>query len=404
MSLRGALATDEGIRDLDRVLAAAHSSDSNFEDNFIELSLFFLRHLRTGLLPVLPSTVFPSAIQKQVYTFLGKRWNRFIALIESTQLPDSLIDSVVSLFLADVSRSLTSVIVSLFIDNRILQAEVLGCEAFQEAVYTRLIESGVENREIALKVLTVAFPESQPSESFRELFVRFTECDVIDSEIGKLLEGFDGVLARVDDRLVTYDFLYRALERGWILALPFLVSVSVERAVDVSEVYEFAFRGLTVGSVGCRSRIRVFETLSKILASSKLPSSITTAFAVKLSRFLPLVPPDAQLDVLGLLQVLVRAHGAVAELLTVARGAVSNVEGGIDECRPQTLWEAKAMQNSPVPAIADTARKLGAFHLPPDFGSFDLKAAVEACKTKPSQSSTSGNWIEGLDQAGWGFP
>jgi hypothetical protein len=295
-------------------------------------------------------------------------------------------------------------VVDLFIDNRIHDLHVFACDSFQHALYVRLLENVAEHRHIALKVLTAPFPESKTDGTFSELFMKFTELELDTTEVDVLLENFNVILSRVDNRLVTYDFLYQSLARGCILALPFLVSVSVTQAVDVSEVYEFTFRALSLASLRRGSRVRVLETLSKILASSKLPSSVTTAFAVKLSRFLPRIPLDAQLDVLGLLQVLVRAHGAVAQLLTITAAPVADVDHGIAECAPQTLWEAKAMQHSPVPAIADTARKLGMCHMAPDLGSFNLRAVIGTCKTKPVKSSASGDWINGLDRDGWTFP
>jgi hypothetical protein len=403
MSFRGTLATDEGIRELDRVMAAVRTLDSDFEGNFLELSSFFARHLRTGLLPVLPSTVFPSAVQRQVYSFINVRWDQFTSFASSVAIPDSLCDSAASLFLADPAHALAPLMISLFLTNRLTDPAVLGCPEFQLALYAALTPAVADQRAAALSVLKQPFPDSIVSAEFTALFLRFTAQDLLDSELEDLLGHFDSVLSRVDDPLVTYDFLYKSLARGAILALPFLVSVSVARAVDVSEVYEFTFRALTVASLAHSSRVQFLPTLERILCSSKLPSAVTTAFAVKLSRFLPLIPPDAQLDALGLLQALVRAHGAVAGLLSVFDSEVANVDGAVEDCRPQTLWEVKAMQHSPVPAIADTARKLGDSLLPPELASFNLRAAVEACRAPPVGSAAPGNWVEALDRAAWTF-
>jgi hypothetical protein len=236
--------------------------------------------------------------------------------------------------------------------------------------------------------------------------MRFIETEFKAVDLAKLLSEFGAVLERVDDKLVTYDFLYQCLSRGSVaacLALPYLVSVSLTRAVDVSEVYRWTFRALSVDALRLRQRCQFLETISQILTSAKLPSSTTTAFAVKLSRLLPLVPPDGQIDVLHLLHVLVSAHECVAKLLEPIDCPVSKTYGDIGECHPQTLWEALALRQSSVPGIGDTARKLGQLQVPPDFGSFDLKAVVESCKAKPISATPRGNWLTGLDRSAWTF-
>jgi hypothetical protein len=124
---------------------------------------------------------------------------------------------------------------------------------------------------------------------------------------------------------------------------------------------------------------------------------------VKLSRLLPAIPPDAQVDVLHLLHVLVSAHECVAKLLEPIDCPVSKTDGDISECHPQTLWEALTLTQSSVPSIADTARKLGQLQVPPAFGSFDLRTVVESCKAKPLPAVARGNWLADLDRGAWTF-
>ena len=47
MSIEGALATDAGIRDLNRIMTIAEAIGDDFEIAVIELARFFTRHLQT---------------------------------------------------------------------------------------------------------------------------------------------------------------------------------------------------------------------------------------------------------------------------------------------------------------------------------------------------------------------
>jgi hypothetical protein len=91
-----------------------------------------------------------------------------------------------------------------------------------------------------------------PSPNF---FLRFIETKFKAVDLAKLLSEFGAVLERVDDTLVTHDFLYQFLYRGSVaacLALPSLVSVSLTGGVDVSEVYRWTFRVLSVDALRLR--------------------------------------------------------------------------------------------------------------------------------------------------------
>ena len=411
MAIVGVLATDQGIKDLNRVLSVVLEKGDEFNDAVAELCSFFERHLNTGLLPFSSAIEYPSSAQRQVYTFLDSSYRKFVEFMNSYDgaLTNETAACVARVLAADRDKLLAPLAAGCFIKHGIYVDDegVLGIGQVQESVYERLCAGLAEFREVAMAVLTREFPGSSESHSFTRLVESFTRLELSDSELRTLMDGFDAVLARLDDKLIVYDFLYKNFVGESVVAfmcLPYLVEVSTTRAVDVENVYSHAFKALTIESVVSPKRVKFLDTLSRILNSPKLPVAVPTAFAVKLSRYLPLIPVDCQLDVLSLIHTLVRAHESVAKLLVPIDAPVSNVAGDIDECKPQTLWEALALRSSAIPVIADTANKLGHFHLPPGYGSFDLKAALDSCKSKPKvPSDRTGNWLSGLDRTVWTF-
>lgn len=410
MSIAGALATDAGIRDLSKIMTIAESHGEQFETAIVELASFFVRHLETGLLPVTKSTHFPTPTQQHVYGFIDSFYQKFVTLMNFGEfdLTDEISDALMNVFIADKCKLLKNAVVDVFLTTGFSEKyePMHKLPEFQLAVYETLITKIDEHRNIILDVLTREFPECIKCEAFDKLFAKFVTLELTDKELTKLFDNFDAVLSRNDDKLVTYNFLYDNFVNGakyGAMALPFLVSVSVDMAVDVTNIYSHAFKTITVESLSISNRARYLDTLTKILCSKKLQAKITTAFAVKLSRILPAIPVEAQQDVMSLLQHLVRAHTAVADLLNPIDGPISNVDGDIDECEPQTLWEALAMRNSAIVHVADTANKLGQFHLPPNFGSFDLKDAVESCKKPKYAPNRGGMWLNGLDRTVWSF-
>ena len=411
MAVAGVLKTDQGIKDLNRVLAVAMERNEMFEEAVSELCSFFERHLKTQLLPFSASIEYPSSVQRQVYTFIDTYYRKFVDFMNSYDgvLSEAIADQVAQLFIEDREKLLAPIVATCFTRYRFFtnDSPILELPQFHDSVYQQLLDHIDELRDVALSVLTRAFPASSQSRTFTRLVETFIKLELSNSELLTLMEGFDAVLSRLDDKLIVYDFLYNNLVTESIVAflcLPYLVEVSTTRAVDVENVYAHTFKSLTVEALSSPKRVKFLQTLSRILSSSKLPTNVPTAFAVKISRYLPLIPTDCQLDALSLLHTLVRAHESVAKLLEPMKTPVSDVDGDMEACKPQTLWEAISLRSSPVPVIADTASKLGQFHLPPEFGSFDLKSVVDSIKAKPKVASAqTGNWLSGLDRTVWTF-
>ncbi|OHS94212.1 hypothetical protein TRFO_11288 [Tritrichomonas foetus] len=410
MSIQGVLSTDDGMRELDRILDTFISADDSFDDALVELSLFFIRHLKTKLFPITAMTEFPSSIQKQVYTWIESKYNKFCEYLNNNEFPlsESVASSIGSILLFDPNKTLIPAAAAAFIRNGIFQdeSEVTSMAEFQDEVYQKVVELLPDRQEIALRVLTTEFPNPIKSNNFSTLFLKFVSLPPSDESIMELFHKFDSILSRVDDKLITYDFLHQQFDKGSIfasLSLPFLVSVAQSRAVDAPKFYQIAFKAITPQSLSSPHRSRFLDTLIRVLSPKTRPAAESIAFAVKLSRMLPLVPVDAQLDILSILQALVRAHECVAELLEPKEGPISNVDGELEDCQPQTLWEVRALRNSEISLIAEQAKTLGQRWVPPDFCSFKLAEAIESCKAKPKVSERIGNWGAGLDPAIWNF-
>ncbi|KAH0787193.1 nucleolar complex protein 4 [Histomonas meleagridis] len=405
MSIVGALATDEGIRNLDQIVSIVTSNGAEFDDAVSELSSFFIRHLQTGMLPFASHKKYPTPIQRQVYSFIDGKYLAFCNYLNSTAFPiNETVAQAISNLLIE-GANLNSACAYIFIESDLItDPSVLSLANFQNCVYQKLSENIIEKRKIALRVISTGFPNPHPSSFFSDLFKNFIKLpDLTDDELHILIEGFDNVLSRVDDPLITFDFLHENVNRGPTIAslsTPYLVEVSIDRAVDVPEFYSIAFNSISPESLSSPKSAKFFDMLSRVLSSKTLQTGIPTAFAVKLSRMLLRVPVNTQLDILGLLQYLVRAHECVEALLEPIDAPVSDVDGKLEDCKPQTLWEVRALRNSSVPAIAEAAKTLGQRRIPADFGSFNLRETVETCKAQPKQK-ISGNWMNGLDKTIW---
>ena len=410
MSIKGVLADDSGIRELDRIITILKTENELFDDALVELSLFFIRHLKTNLLPVSKETEFLTPVQKQVYLFLDSKYQSFCDYLNNGEYPitESVESSIGSLLLFDPSKKLIPAAASAFIQNKLFSKidEVISMNDFQESVYSLLINDIEKNHDITLDVLVNDFPNSKPSKAFSSLFLNFIKLELDENDIIKILNNFDCILSRVDDKLITYDFLNEQFKKSSILAslaLPNLVIVAKSRAVDSPKFYNLAFNAISPQSLSSPHRSKFLETLISVLSPKTRPASQTAAFAVKLSRMLPIIPIDAQLDVLTVLHTLVRSHDCVAELLNPIEGPVSNVYGELEECQPQTLWEVRALRSSQATTISEEAKTLEHRWVPHDFCSFKLLDSVENCKSKSTTSEKIGNWCSGLDQGIWNF-
>lgn len=412
MSIKGVLSTDKGMTQLNRILDVLNAFDDNFDDALTELSSFFSRHLKTNLLPISSSTKFPSPVQKQVYTWLDPIYQSFCDLLNNKIFPitQNTERCIQSLLASDSQKKLIPAAVSAFIQNDLFSKnqDINSLPEFQEAVYSKLIDITPEHQDKALQVLITEFPNPKPSKSFSNLFLKYISSQPSNDSIIQILDKFDSILSRVDDKLITYDFLHDQFESDPLLAslaLPYLVNVAQSSAVDSPNFYQIAFRSISPHSLGSPHRTKYLETLISVLSPKTRPANEVTCFAVKLSRMLPLIPVDAQIDVLSVLQALVRAHECVAKLLDPIDTdiKIANVYGELEECTPQTLWEVRALRESQVPAASEEARTLGQRWVPPDFCSFKLVDAVESIKAKPKGPERPGNWSANLDQTIWNF-
>lgn len=406
MPIAGSLSTDAGIRLLDAVITAVTGNQSDCEEAIAELSQFFCRHFKTGLLPFSKSAKYPSPVQRQVYTFLDAKYRQLCDFLNGGgdyPKTEAFANAIFEMVRSDPNAQLIPAVADVYIEKGIADEAISGNPQFQIAVYQKLTKAVDEKREVAISVLTREFPESVRSNEFSELFLKISKMELTDDEVIEIFDNFECVLHRVDDQLITFDFLNHQINKGPIIssmAIPFFVDVSLNRAIDVPDFYLFAFQAISPESLSYKKRAKFLDMLSRVLSPKTLQSSIPTAFAVKLSRMLLSVAPDVQLDILSLLQFLVRAHESVAELLEPRDLPLSKVDGNISECTPQTLWEVIALKNSSIGAIAEAAKTLGQRRLPPDYCSFDLKSAVEACKAK-SSAEPRFNWTEKLEKNIW---
>lgn len=412
MSIKGVLATDKGMNELNRILDILNLADENFDDALNELSSFFCRHLKTNLLPITHSTEFSSPVQKQVYSWLDSRYQTFCDYLNNNIFPitKNTEKCIQSLLISDSKKSLIPSAASVFIqdgtfsDNQVVNS----IPEFQDTVYKMLTDTISEHQDAVLHVLTNEFSNSKPSEAFSTLFLKFISSKPSNDSIIQILDNFDSILSRVDDKLVTYDFLNDQFESDPLLAslsLPYLVNVAQSSAVDSPNFYQTAFRSISPRSLSSPHRAKYLDTLVRVLTPKTRPASEVTCFAVKLSRMLPLIPVDAQVDVLSVLQSLVFSHECIAKLLDPidTDPKVAKVYGNLEECSQQTLWEVRSLRDSQVPAISEEARTLGQRWVPPDFCSFNLEDAVESVKARPKGPERAGNWTANLDQTIWNF-
>ena len=412
MKIRGVLATDKGMNELNQILNILNSADDMFDDAFTELSSFFCRHLKTNLLPVKPTTEFSSPVQKQVYTWLDSRYQTFCEYLNNNNIPitKNIEQNIQSLLESDSKKTLIPLAAKLFIHNNLFTENqfVSSLPEFQETVYSKITEILPQCQDVALRVLTTEFPNSKTSNTFSNLFLKYVSLKQEEDSFIQMLNNFDSVLSRVDDKLVTYDFLHEQFDSDSLsssLSLPYLVIVAQSSAVDSQKFYQTAFKSISPQSLSSPHRAKYLDTLVRVLSPKTRPVSEVTCFAAKLSRMLPLIPVDAQLDVLSIFQTLVRAHESVSKLLEPFQTdiKVANVYGNLEECTSQTLWEVRALRGSQIPGLSEEARTLGQRWVPPDFCSFKLQDAVESIKPGPKAPQRAGNWMTNLDQTIWNF-
>ena len=404
MEIQGSLHGDQGMKKLDQVLNIIYQCDSQFKDALDELSFFFKQYLDDGRLPFDTEKEYPSDVQRKIFEWMNVRYNNLISFLNERccSFSKENENGLHSLFLADISRPLAPAIAKIYIENEYFKDDILiqSDPSFQDAVYQQLLNNFASSQ--SFEVLLHPFNNPQKLWSFTQLFLKISS-NLDSNDSLELLTVFDGVLNRLDDPLAAFDFLYEQLEispKHAAMALPHLVSVSLERAIDVPTFYDLAFKSITRESLSLSGRKRFLETYVHVLTSKSLPKNIAIAFAIKFSRLLPILPLDSQQDILGIIQILIRAHKGVLELLNFIDTPPSEIEC-IEKVQPQTLWEAKAMEFSSVPLISDIGQKLGQLRLPEDFESFNLYDAIEAIKAPPPGTSKVGNWLFGLDKSIW---
>lgn len=412
MSLKGKLATDEGIQYLEEIVNSICTNKSALEDLISDLSSFFVRHLGTGLLPYSEETDYPSPVQKQVYQWINLHYNVFNKFILDGEfnMTEETFKFLGDIYSADSAKTLAPALAKTYIKNpKLSGVSVLSSPEFQEAVYSHLLDTYNENKEKAFQVLISPFPDPHPSEKFTKLFYSVIGDELTDEQMTSIFDNFDTILDRVDEKLATYDFLHKnlhALGSNSFMAISYLVDVATDQTVDVTDFYQLAFKSITVQSLSNPKRKHFLKTLLRVITSYTLPSNVSTSFAIKLSRYLPLIPIDAQIDVLNLIHDLVKAREPVAKLLEPFDSPIPKVDGEIEECTPQTLWEVRALRNHPVPEIAEAAKEIGKkLYLPPDIGSFNLEETLKTLNNsnKPEKNTHTANWIGGLDKSIWSF-
>jgi len=406
--VKGSLSGEYGIKNLDKILNAFISSESDFYDGITELSSFFCEHLKTGMLPFCESKSYPSKVQMQVYQWIDSRYKKFVSFLETAVYPvnNVCISAIRDMYLCDSSKLLAKSLGKCYITSQDLNfgEEMLSDICFHDSVYS-LLTSGPQNFvELCIKLLKSPLPNGLPSSVFTDFFFAVIKVELPEDKRIEILSHFHNVLDNVDDKLIVYRYLEELMTQGPILAslaIPYLVDVAIKRGVDVSQFYEQCYAALSPESLSLSGRKRFLDTLSRVLSPKSIPVNTQTAFAVKLSRILLLVSPDAQLDILGILQYLAAAHQSVMKLLEPLDTPVSNILGKIEDCSPQTLWEVRTLRSSPIPAISEAARALGQRRVPADFESFDLRSVIQSIHPKGQLDLSTANWPGKLDRALW---
>lgn len=407
--MKGMLSGNAWVKNLDTVLSTLESGGKQIVEAFEELSVFFSDYLAKDLLPYSSNKTYESENQIKVYRWLDARYSRFVSFINNSEftLTPKILELLEQVYNSDKSKAISDGIAKLFVkkDELFIGSELLADPNIQDQIYMLLINTIKENHYIAEKVITADFPNPTPSRHFTELFFTYIKSGISNKDKQTLMINFSNILNRVDEKLELYNFLEQQLSCGPVsasLSIPYLVEVAVKNGVDVSRFYELSFSAITPESLSVKSRAKFFNTLDSVLTPKTLPTQTQTAFAVKLSRMLPLVGIEVQLDILSLLHHLVLAHEAIAALLKPMDGEPSRVDGTMAECAPQTLWEVIALQDSPVTLIAESARTLGHRRVAEDYGSFGLRALVENCHARPSEETRGrGNLLAALDQGLW---
>lgn len=415
MSIKGILDSDERMKEVDRILDILAQCDQMFDDALFELTNFFIRHLKTGLIPINSLTQFSSPIQKRVYEWIDSKFQHFCKFLNSTELPitEKTKNTLQKLLINDNSKSIIPAAAHAFITNHLFadDSKITSIPEFQNLVYGQLLPLIPENSmDLALNLLTHEFPNPQPSKEFTSLFLKFVSIENLpESSMIQILENFDSVLSRVHDKIDTYDFINNQFTAGPFLAslsLPYMVIIASSKAVDSPNFYEVAFNAISPTSLNSIHRMKFLEMLIQVLSPKSRPAPEVMAFAVKLSRMLPQISLDAQMDVLSVLQTLSRRHECIIDLLSPTKPEdggmkISDVYGPLDQCQPETLWEVRSFQCCATNAIAEEAKTIGQRWLPPDFMSFKLADAVNNIKPRPRDGGKPTNWCANLDQTLW---
>lgn len=407
LSSRMSLEGDLWAKNLDTVLNDALTGTKKSEGALNSLKSFFIKKLEEKLLPFSDSKKYESVASSQVYQWMNYRYVKLLEYAENGEISENNLyfDILAELYQTDEEKLPVKALVALYfksegnIDNSILADEFL-----QNAIYSHALSLVDDNLDIAINILTTQLIKPNPSHVFTELFFKTISKNLTDEQTHRLLRSFSHVVNRVDDKLILYNYLEKKLKSDPItasLAVPYIVDVSVTRSVDYNEFYDVVYHAISPESLSIPGRSSFFDTLGRTVTSHSIPAQTQIAYAIKLSRMLPHVSPDVQLDVLSVIQSLSRAHENVLELLTPKDTQIANVDGEISDVTPQTLWEVLTLKSSSVPAVAEAARTIGQANVPPEYESFDLMQALKTSRGKPSAKNPSSNWLGNLDKSVW---
>ena len=403
------LSGDNWTKNLDVVVGKVISGDANEKlDSIKELKTFFVKHLQSGFIPFNEGKTYESQAKSQVAQWITFRYAKVLNYLKENEIKpktEEIFNEIAQIYENDTEKMPADALAYLYFQLRgKIQNEILSDETLQNAIYSHALTQVNDNAEWCIKILTTKIPEPHPSHVFTELFFSVIKLSLSEEQTHSILRSFSNVLSRVDEKLILYDYLEKKMNSDPLtasLAVPYIVDVSVNRSVDYGDFYSVVYRAITPEALSIPGRAKFFNTLGNTVTSHQIPAQTQIAFAIKLSRMVPFVGPDVQLDILTVIQSLAKAHSNVMELLKPFKSEIANVDGTIEECTKQTLWEVLALKSSSTPIVAEAARTLGQMVIPPEYEAFDLKKAVKGSKGKPSQCRPSANWTGNLDKAIW---
>ena len=385
-------------------------NEEDKEQPMKELNKFFSKHLPKNFIPFTEEKEYESKTQSQVAQWITDKYRKFLNYFENNEIPNNKLEifNILSeLYELDSEKWPTAALSNLFyqLKGEINNNPILADEQFQIAIYQNALKHVENDKKWCMDVLTRKIPEPHTSPIFADLFFAVIKTKLSKEETQFLLRHFSHILERIDEKLDLYNYLENKLKdpdpTTASLAIPYIVDVTINRSVDYGDFYSVVYKAITPEALSIPGRASFFDTIIKTVTSHDLPKQTHIAFAVKLSRMLPLVSPDVQLDILNVLHCLIKNQQSVAALLKPLKTPVANVDGSIEECTEQTLWEVLALYHSSTPIVAEFARTLGQMVVFPDLESFDLKESIESVKAKPTKGRSSSNWIGNLDKSLW---